>query len=200
MSEALAELLFGDGLDADAPAVHDGPGPRRSAPPRARADEVAEALRAAGAGDGRAVVVMLPNRADLVAALFGVWRAGGVYVPLNPRLTEREVAHVLESVRPAAVVTTSDQRDRLRRLPTVVLDDGAPPSGGDRATLAAATALDERHGARPVHVGHDRSAQAGAAHPRRRARAARRRDRHASAARAPAKDGADRAEGRRCPT
>ena len=32
---------------------------------------------------------MLPNGADPVAALFGVWRAGGVYVPLNPRLTGR---------------------------------------------------------------------------------------------------------------
>ena len=30
--------------------------------------------------------VMLPNDADVVAALFGVWRLGGVYVPLNPRL------------------------------------------------------------------------------------------------------------------
>ena len=43
---------------------------------------------------------MLPNGADVVATLFGVWRAGGVYVPLNPRLDRREVEHVLEPVDP----------------------------------------------------------------------------------------------------
>ena len=39
----------------------------------------------------RAVAVLLPNRADLVATLFGAWRAGAVYVPLNPRLTPTEL-------------------------------------------------------------------------------------------------------------
>jgi acyl-CoA synthetase (AMP-forming)/AMP-acid ligase II len=34
-----------------------------------------------------------------VATLFGVWRAGGVYVPVNPRLTETEVARVHNSVQ-----------------------------------------------------------------------------------------------------
>ena len=83
---------------------------------------------------------MLPNRADVVATLFGVWRAGGVYVPLNPRLTEREVEHVLDSVRPAAGVTTSEHRDRLTALPTVVLDDGvaARGRGVDRVTPSGA--------------------------------------------------------------
>ena len=41
---------------------------------------------------GTAVGVSLPNGGELVANLFAVWRAGGVYVPINPRLTPTEVA------------------------------------------------------------------------------------------------------------
>ena len=53
---------------------------------------------------GSAVAVQLPNGVDLVATLFGVWAAGGVYVPLNPRAVEREVEHVVAAVDPVAVV------------------------------------------------------------------------------------------------
>ena len=153
-------------------------GPRRSASCGRAPTRWPRRCAAAGVGDGRAVVVMLPNRADLVATLFGVWRAGGVYVPLNPRLTEREVEHVLESVRPvAARHHLGPARRGSPRLPTVVLDAGTPPSVVDRVH-AAPPPRSTRHGPHPVHVGHDGPPEAGAAHPRRRARAARRRDRH----------------------
>ena len=43
---------------------------------------------------GTAVGVSLPNGGELIANLFAVWRAGGVYVPVNPRLTATEVARI----------------------------------------------------------------------------------------------------------
>ena len=49
----------------------------------------------AGCAPGQAVGVMLPNGPDIVAALFGVWLAGGVYVPLNPRLSATSSTHVI---------------------------------------------------------------------------------------------------------
>ena len=53
---------------------------------RARADEIADPSgRRPASTPGHRSGVMLPN-ADVVPALFAVWRAGGVYVPLNPRL------------------------------------------------------------------------------------------------------------------
>lgn len=57
----------------------------------ARADAVASSLDIA---PGEPVEVRLPNGVDLVATMFGVWKAGGVYVPVNPRLTESEVARI----------------------------------------------------------------------------------------------------------
>ena len=78
---------------------------------------------------------MLPN-ADVVAALFAVWRAGGVYVPLNPRLGASDLAHVVEAVEPSIIVTTSEHVDRFGDRPVVVLaDDGVtlrPGAAGDR--------------------------------------------------------------------
>jgi acyl-CoA synthetase (AMP-forming)/AMP-acid ligase II len=101
----LAALLFADDLDADAPAVYAGGETTMVAALRDRAEEIAGELRDAGVGVGAAVAVRLGNDAELIATLFGVWRAGGVYVPINPRLTQTEVDRIFEAVRPAAVVT-----------------------------------------------------------------------------------------------
>jgi long-chain acyl-CoA synthetase len=62
----------------------------------ARAAAVARDLDIA---PGEPVEVQLPNGVDLVATMFGVWKAGGVYVPVNPRLTETEVARIHSSVQ-----------------------------------------------------------------------------------------------------
>ena len=77
------------------------------------------AARAAGLRPGQAVGVMLPNGPDIVAALFGVWFAGGVYVPLNPRLSADELAHVIAEDRPAAIVTRPDDAARVVDVPVV---------------------------------------------------------------------------------
>jgi acyl-CoA synthetase (AMP-forming)/AMP-acid ligase II len=126
----LADLLFAPGTDAEgaAPVVYagtDGAEAHTWDEVRARADAVAAALAAAGVERGQAVGVMLPNGAELVATLFGVWRAGGVYVPLNPRLTDDEVAHILGSVDPAVIVTTGDHRSRVADRPVLVPRRGA---------------------------------------------------------------------------
>ncbi|HEX6422124.1 MAG TPA: AMP-binding protein [Acidimicrobiales bacterium] len=122
----LDDLLFAPEppVDGAAPLVHAGDVTRTWDEVRARAAAVAAALAGEGVGAGRPVAVMLPNGADLVAALFGVWRAGGVYVPLNPRLTAGEVDRVLAAVDAAVVVSVADHRHRAGGRPTLVLGDG----------------------------------------------------------------------------
>ncbi len=101
----LGDLLAGVGRPDD-PVVHVGlDASVTRAELEATADRLARDLLAAGVRPGQAVAVSLPNGSDAVAALFGVWRAGGVHVPLNPRLTPTEQAHVLDAVHPAAIVT-----------------------------------------------------------------------------------------------
>jgi long-chain acyl-CoA synthetase len=50
-------------------------------------------LREQGLSTGDRVGVMLPNVAEFAIVYYGVLRAGGVAVPMNPLLKEREVAH-----------------------------------------------------------------------------------------------------------
>lgn len=69
---------------------------------RARARAVATDLGDLG---GRAVAVALPNGPELVSTMTGVWLAGGVHVPVNPRHPDAEVAAVLDATRPAALLT-----------------------------------------------------------------------------------------------
>jgi long-chain acyl-CoA synthetase len=76
-------------------------------------------LRERGLQPGQAVGVMLPNGPDIVAALFGIWFAGGVYVPLNPRLSSAELEHVIAEDRPAAIITRPDEAARVVDVPVV---------------------------------------------------------------------------------
>jgi acyl-CoA synthetase (AMP-forming)/AMP-acid ligase II len=62
---------------------------------RERVDELVAELRVE---PGTAVGVSLPNGGELVAAMFAVWRAGAVLVPVNPRLTPREVERIEQDV------------------------------------------------------------------------------------------------------
>jgi len=61
----------------------------------ARVDELSEALPVER---NIAIAVPLPNRAESIASLFAVWRAGGVVVPINPRATPTEVARIERDV------------------------------------------------------------------------------------------------------
>jgi long-chain acyl-CoA synthetase len=142
----LADLLAapGDGGGRDDVLIHFGDRSWTRGWAQDRAAALAGALAEAGAGPGARVGVMLPDGPDVVAALFGVWGAGAAYVPLNLRLTDGEVAGVLGSVGPAAVVTTDVHADRFAGLPLVVVPspDAAPEVRPGRSEAAAAGADD----------------------------------------------------------
>ncbi|MEU6321804.1 long-chain fatty acid--CoA ligase [Streptomyces sp. NPDC047009] len=61
----------------------------------AAASRVAAMLRAEGVTVGDRVGVMLPNVPAFVALYYGILRAGGVVVPMNPLLKAREIEHCL---------------------------------------------------------------------------------------------------------
>ena len=56
---------------------------------------VAARLRELGLRDGDAVGLMLPNVPEFAIAYYGILRAGGVVVPMNVLLKQREVAFYL---------------------------------------------------------------------------------------------------------
>lgn len=111
----LDDLLF-DGGEPDQLAVHAGDRDHTRAEVRRQADVLARSLTDAAVERGAAVGVMLPDGVDVVVALFGVWRAGAVYLPLNRRASADEVDRVLTATRPSAVITTPEDADRFAPL------------------------------------------------------------------------------------
>jgi acyl-CoA synthetase (AMP-forming)/AMP-acid ligase II len=121
----LADVLDERDDDATTVAVYTTTEEITRAELRARAEALTAILRENGLKPGQAVGVMLPNGPDIVAALFGVWNADGVYVPLNPRLSADELAHVIAEDRPAAIVTRPGDAARVLDVPVVLaLGDG----------------------------------------------------------------------------
>ncbi len=99
---SLARLLVEHPFADDEGLLHTADRTVTAGEAKAAARRVAEQLGNVG---GRAVAVQLPNGPDLVSTMVGVWLAGGVYVPVNPRHPEAEVAAVLDVTAPAALVT-----------------------------------------------------------------------------------------------
>ena len=61
-----------------------------------RSARVAGFLAVCGVRPGDRVAVMLPNVPEFAVVYYGILRAGGVVVPMNPLLKEREVAYYLD--------------------------------------------------------------------------------------------------------
>jgi long-chain acyl-CoA synthetase len=74
------------------------------------ADRLARRLHDLGIESGQPVVTLVPTSAEAVASWFGIWRAGGVVVPVNPRLAADEIERIVADVRPAATVAGLDLR------------------------------------------------------------------------------------------
>src|SRR6516162_8683580 len=58
---------------------------------------IARGLAARGVGRGTRVGLLMPNRAEWIATAFGVWRCGGVVVPVSTLAPPRELGHYLRS-------------------------------------------------------------------------------------------------------
>jgi long-chain acyl-CoA synthetase len=88
---------------------------------RSAARELALVLTAAGVLPGQPVAVMLPNGPEVVAAMFGCWYAGAVYVPLNPRVTASERTALLAATHPAMVIAAAAPQGLA--LPVVIANE-----------------------------------------------------------------------------
>ncbi len=62
------------------------------------------------------IAFLLPASVDYVTCLHGVWRAGGIAVPLNAATAVAELDHYLRSARVARMFASLDAPDALRQL------------------------------------------------------------------------------------
>ena len=79
---------------------------------KARADELARALLAAGVRRGDRVALILPNRPEWVITMFAASKIGAITVGVSTFSSPREIAWTIEHCRPAAIVTLESFRGR----------------------------------------------------------------------------------------
>lgn len=88
-------------------------GERTYAQLRQRALTLAEGLRAAGAQPGDRVAVHLFNRGEIFDIYFACAFAGLTMVPINFRLSPREIGFILEDCEPSVIFTETDLLDTM---------------------------------------------------------------------------------------
>ncbi|MGA4846506.1 amino acid adenylation domain-containing protein [Streptomyces sp. G5(2025)] len=70
-----------------------------------RADRLAHVLTAQGVGPETVVAVALPRSTDLVAGLLAVLKAGGAYLPIDPKYPSHRLAFILTEAAPQLILT-----------------------------------------------------------------------------------------------
>jgi acyl-CoA synthetase (AMP-forming)/AMP-acid ligase II len=75
-----------------------------------------------GVGAGDVVALKLTNRVDFVVLLFAAWRLGATVTPVNPALTDVEVARQLEDSA-ARLQVTEDGAGAVGDVPTLAVGD-----------------------------------------------------------------------------
>jgi long-chain acyl-CoA synthetase len=106
-----------------------------------RTAALARGLIERGLEPGQRVAVLAHNSIELLEVYFAATRAGGVAVPVNVRLSRREVSDILADADPALVIAHHSYLDRLDRdrpgfYDLAVIDGEAGPEAGYESLLA----------------------------------------------------------------
>jgi acyl-CoA synthetase (AMP-forming)/AMP-acid ligase II len=88
---------------------------------------IARGLAVRGVGRGTRVGLLMPNRPEWITTVFGVWRCGGILVPVSALAPPRELGHYLRSADVRLLVAV---RRFLRHDYVAALDHVAPGAGG----------------------------------------------------------------------
>ncbi len=97
-----------------------------------------------GLATGDRVAIVMRNRPEYLEALFAIWHAGLVAVPVNARLHREEIAYILEHSGSAVVITD----DRVLLLVDAPIDTASmrlEQSLADSREAPLSGALDDLH-------------------------------------------------------
>jgi pristinamycin I synthase-3/4 len=113
-----------------------------------RSSRIAHWLIAQGVGRDDVVGLSLRRSPELLCALLGILKAGGVYLPLDPDYPPERLGFMVEDTRPALLLTTGEVAARLpedaRRVPRLEFDDPAARAALARMPATAPTDTDRR--------------------------------------------------------
>ncbi|MFF7945203.1 amino acid adenylation domain-containing protein, partial [Nocardia gamkensis] len=92
---------------------------------QSRANRVARALIAHGAGPESLVAVAMPRTEELPVALLGVLTAGAAYLPIDTTYPVQRLEFMLDDAAPVCILTTATERESLPagNIPVLLLED-----------------------------------------------------------------------------
>lgn len=77
-----------------------------------RANGLAEILRSKGVGTDKIVAIMAERSLEMIVAIFGVLKAGGAYLPVDPNYPEDRIRYMLEDSGAAVVLTQRHLKEK----------------------------------------------------------------------------------------
>ncbi len=86
-----------------------------------KADMLAESLRKSGVTAGSTVGVYMTRSADILVALLGIFKAGGVYVPLDPGYPKDRIDYIINDSDISILLSQTSLEDKWSLLPVPVI-------------------------------------------------------------------------------
>ena len=89
------------------------------------ANQLAQRLRERGVGPETPVGLLMKRSAELVISVFGILKAGGTYIPLDPAYPEERIRYMLEDSQAAMLVTHTATQQMVsgNSIPVVSIDN-----------------------------------------------------------------------------
>jgi acyl-CoA synthetase (AMP-forming)/AMP-acid ligase II len=93
-------------------------------------DAAATALQLSGVQSGDAVALLIDNSDRYVVWYFAILQLGAVAIPINTKLVEREIAHIVGDAKARVMIVDDGYRSLAQRLPGLeVIASPLPPAG-----------------------------------------------------------------------
>lgn len=120
-----------------------------------RANQLAHVLRERGVRPEVPVSVLMERSPELVCTMLAIFKAGGVYLPLDPALPDERLTFMLDDARPGVIVTGLASKARMETLFSKHPSPANPSLWdwqNDRASLDAQPEATPEHGPAPDNL------------------------------------------------
>jgi len=112
-----------------------------------RSNQLAHLLRSRGLQRGDRVGIYFPKAVESLVAMFGVLKAGGVYVPLDPHAPTKRIDYIVRNCGLKALISTGGRVDTLestllaQNAFSVAVDQAESAPGASRVSWSALSAF-----------------------------------------------------------